>query len=142
MNIFLFWIGFTVFFNTLYHVTQKSVAPDAHPITSVIITYIVSLAVAVLVYPLFPYKGGFIESVRSVNWAAPLLGAVIVGIEIGYLMVYRSGWHLSYTSLVANVSVTMLLVPIGILVFHDQFSLIKAVGMVLSIAGLILLNVK
>jgi multidrug transporter EmrE-like cation transporter len=70
------------------------------------------------------------------------LGFAVVGLEIGFLLAYRAGWNISLAGLYANVIVALILIPIGIVFFKDQISVTKAVGIVLSIAGIIFISLK
>jgi drug/metabolite transporter (DMT)-like permease len=60
-------------------------------------------------------------------------------IELGFLLAYRQGWRLNRASLVSNVVVALLLVPVGAAVFREQVSLRMLVGVLLCVAGLLLL---
>ncbi|MGE5454724.1 MAG: hypothetical protein ACM3O9_05965, partial [Methylocystaceae bacterium] len=64
----------------------------------------------------------------------------IVGLELGFLLAYRVGWNISLGSLVANSIVALALIPIGILLYHEGFEINKIIGVVLCLAGLILIN--
>ena len=60
------------------------------------------------------------------------------GIELGFLLAYRAGWKISVAAVATNVAVTAVLIPIGIVIFKDQLSLRKVVGLILCILGLVL----
>jgi multidrug transporter EmrE-like cation transporter len=80
--------------------------------------------------------------VRKLNWASVGLGAVIVGLELGFLLAYRAGWNISVASLVANTTVALLLIPVGLLFFKEELSAVNILGIILAIAGLVLVNLK
>jgi drug/metabolite transporter (DMT)-like permease len=74
-----------------------------------------------------------------------LLPATIIGVgallvEVGFILMYRSGWLVSNASLSANVTASLLLVPIGILVFKESVSPTQLAGFVLGAAGLYLVS--
>ena len=79
-------------------------------------------------------------SVKELNWTSIVLGVSIVGHEFGYLMAYRAGWKISVGSLVADIILTLMLIPVGIFFYQEGFALNKTVGVVLCVIGLILLN--
>jgi uncharacterized membrane protein len=132
----------TVVCYLFYHVSSKSVPTDLNPIVSLVVTYGIALMVALLLLPVFPRTMGVQESFRKVNWASVVMGLAIFGIEMGYLYAYRSGWHINLAGVFSNVAVTVLLVPVGYMVFRDQLSMTKAFGILLCIAGMIVVNLK
>lgn len=69
-----------------------------------------------------------------------MLGVAIVGLEFGYIMAYRAGWNISVGSLVANIILAIVLIPVGIFFYKEGFDLNKVFGVILCLAGLILIN--
>lgn len=57
-------------------------------------------------------------------------------------MAYRSGWNISIGSLVANILLALILVPVGILFYKENFGFNKVLGIAFCIAGLIFINKK
>lgn len=135
-------IALTVLSNVLYHVFQKLIPGNVNPLLSLAVTYLVAATATLLLIPLFPLQGSIGAEVRKLNWASVGLGAVIVGLELGFLLAYRSGWNISIASLVANTTVALLLIPVGLLVFKEELSAVNILGIVLAIAGLVLVNLK
>jgi len=82
----------------------------------------------------------FFQAFKELNWTSILLGVSIVGLEFGYLMAYRAGWKISVGSLVANIALALMLIPIGILFFKEGFGFNKILGASFCIIGLILIN--
>ena len=62
----------------------------------------------------------------------------MAAIEVGFLLAYRAGWQIGITTIAANVAMTVILIPVGVVVFRDQLSLRNVVGLVFCIVGLIL----
>jgi uncharacterized membrane protein len=135
-------IALTVLSNVLYHVFQKLIPGNINPLVSLAVTYLIAAVATVLLIPLFPLQGSLGAEVRKLNWASVGLGAVIVGLELGFLLAYRAGWNISLASLVANTTVALLLVPVGLLFFKEELSAINILGIMLAIAGLVLVNLK
>ena len=63
-----------------------------------------------------------------------------MGLELGFLLVYRSGWKVSIAALFSNALVTVLLIPVGMLIFKEQLDLKKALGIALASVGLWLIG--
>jgi drug/metabolite transporter (DMT)-like permease len=132
-------IVLTVASNVLYHIAQKSIPGGAHPLTSLIVTYLVALLVTLLLWPLYPGGGPTWRSFSKLNWASLAVGVAIVGVEMGVLLAYRAGWRVGVLSTVVNVALVVVLLPIGLLFFGEHFSASNVAGLVLCVAGLWLL---
>jgi drug/metabolite transporter (DMT)-like permease len=104
------------------------------------VTYLVAAGLTLIA--LFFYKGeeGILDSFKSLNWTSVLLGFSILGLEFGYVMAYRAGWNISIGSLVANISLALMLIPVGVLLYKETFEIHKIFGAVLCIAGLWMIN--
>jgi multidrug transporter EmrE-like cation transporter len=61
-------------------------------------------------------------------------------LELGFLLAYRAGWNISLAGLVSNTTVAMLLLPVGLVLFRERLSGINAVGVVVALLGLVLMN--
>ena len=85
-----------------------------------------------------PGDKSFLSSVRESNWAVFVVGAAAACIEVGFLLAYRSGWKLSVAAVATNVAVTLMLVPIGIVIFKDHLSLRNVLGLIFCVLGLVL----
>jgi drug/metabolite transporter (DMT)-like permease len=124
----------------LYHVAQKAVPRTFSPFAAIIIAYLIGSAVCAVAM-LFDATGtSFRESLKAANWAVLLLGVAALMIEIGVLLVYRAGWEISLASVVINISVAAVLVPLGVLVFKEQPSLRSLAGIACCLLGLYLLS--
>ncbi len=135
-------IALTVLSNVLYHLFQKVIPGNVNPLLSLAVTYLVAATSTVLLLPFFPLQGTLGAEVRKLNWASLGLGAVIVGLELGFLLAYRAGWNLSLASLVANTTVALLLIPFGLLLYKEHLTPLNILGIVLALAGLVLVNLK
>lgn len=124
----------------VYHLFTRSIPAGVHPLVSIIITYLTAILICLALLPFFPLDASLGESLRRVNWASFAVGLAIVGIEMGFLLAYRAGWNISLAALIANVAVTVVLLPVGLLAFKERISLVQVIGMVLCIAGLVLVN--
>jgi len=133
-----FAVCLTIASNVLYHVAQKSIPAGAHPLMSLAVTYVVALALTLLLWPLYP-GGTPWRSIRALNWTSAGVGVAIVGVELGVLLAYRAGWRVSVGATMVNVALAVILVPVGLLLFGERFSLSNLVGLALCIAGLWLL---
>jgi uncharacterized membrane protein len=86
----------------------------------------------------FAGNKSFVSSIKESNWAVYVMGAAAACIEVGFLLAYRSGWRLSIAAVATNVAVTVMLVPIGIIIFKDHLSARNVLGLVFCVLGLVL----
>jgi drug/metabolite transporter (DMT)-like permease len=125
-----------------YHIFIKFTPVDANPMLSLVMTYLTSAILCVILLLFFPLKADLSGELRRLNWASFALALALVGLEVGFILVYRSGWNISTAALVVNVAVTILLIPIGLALFSEKLSVVNIMGILVSIAGLIMVNLK
>ena len=66
----------------------------------------------------------------------------LVGLEVGFLLVYRAGWNIGIAAVLVNVVASLILVPVAIFVFKDKLNWINIVGILVCLVGLVMLNWK
>jgi uncharacterized membrane protein len=121
-----------------YHISQKSIPRDMNPFLVTILAYFVGIVFCVICALAYPSRKTFAESLKETNWAVITLGVAAAAIELGFLLAYRAGWRISVAAVATNAAATLLLVPIGLVVFKDHLSLRNILGLVFCIAGLAL----
>ncbi len=65
---------------------------------------------------------------------------MIILLEGGWILVYRSGFQISNTSLMANIILAIILFLIGIIFLHEPITARKVIGIVVCIAGVYLIK--
>jgi uncharacterized membrane protein len=138
MTSFYFPLGLAVVGMLFYHLAQKSIPRGINPFFATVIAYLVGIAVCAVCGFTFPGNKSFVSSVRESNWAVFVVGAAAACIEVGFLLAYRMGWKISVAAMATNVAVTLMLVPIGIIVFKDHLSVRNILGLVFCVLGLVL----
>jgi uncharacterized membrane protein len=138
--LYIFSILIIVISNVIYNICTKSTPNKINPFASLIVTYLTAAFLAAIAGPFYTSEKGFTQSFGLLNWTSLTLGIAIVGLEFGYIMAYRAGWNISVGSLVANILLALILVPVGIILFKEGFCLNKTIGAALCIAGLVMLN--
>lgn len=139
MGLLAFAVVLTVGSNVLYHVSQKSIPGGAHPLMSLTVTYLVALALTLVLWPFYPGGAPSWRSLRGLNWASVAVGIAIVGVEMGVLLAYRAGWRVSVGSTMVNAALALLLIPIGVLYFGERLTAGNVTGILLCLGGLFLL---
>jgi multidrug transporter EmrE-like cation transporter len=142
MFLFYFSITLAIVSSALYHFTAKSTPSHVNFTVSLLVTYAVAFAVTLLGFFFFPATNGVLAELKQLNWASFGLAVAIVGIEFGFLLTYRAGWHLGIAAVVVNVVASLLLVPVTILLFKDKISWVNILGILVCLAGLVMLNWK
>lgn len=122
----------------MYHLSQKSIPKGMNPFFATIIAYLVGIILCAICAFIYPSGKSFVDSVKESNWAVFVVGVAVVCIELGFLLAYRAGWKISVTAVATNVALTVMLIPIGVLIFKDQLSVRNCVGLIFCILGLIL----
>lgn len=135
-------IGLTVASNVLYHIFMKLTPSNVNPVLSLTITYATAMAGTLFIYPFYPQQGAFLANLKQLNWASFALGFAIVGLELGFLLAYRLGWQISLAGIVSSISVAILLLPLGVLLFKETLSFANIIGLLFCLVGLMLVNYK
>lgn len=126
----------------LYHVSQKPTPWGVNPPISLMLTYSGAMGLTAFLLHFMPTRRGMLAEVRQLNWASVLLAVSVVGLEAGFLLVYRAGWNIGLAAVLANVAASLILVPVALLVFKDKLNWINIAGVVTCLAGLVMLNWK
>jgi len=126
----------------LYHVFIKLTPQGAHPAISLIVTYGVAALLCGGLLLFLPLRTSVADAFKQLNWATYALALAIVGLEIAYILAYRAGWRISIAAVLVNTTVTVMLIPIGLLAFREKLSAVNVAGILVAIAGLVMMNVK
>lgn len=140
MFIYVFSIILVVLSNVIYNVAQKSTPKGANPFTALLVTYITAAVLTIILSFFYKTEDNFLNSFAKLNWTSVALGIAIVGLEFGYLLAYRAGWNISVGSLVANIALALILIPVGIVAYREGFEVHKIIGVMLCLVGLVVIN--
>ena len=122
----------------VYQLCMKSVPAGLNPMSALATIFTSALICTFIASRLFAFEGPSF-SFSEVSWQAALVGVAIVGIELGYLLMYRSGWTLAAATLIGMGGAAVLLAIIGAVAFQQPLSLRYILGIALCISGLYLL---
>jgi multidrug transporter EmrE-like cation transporter len=142
MSLFYFSITLAIVSSALYHFVAKSTPSNVNFTVSLLVTYAVAFVVTLFGFFFFPATDGVAIELKKLNWASIGLAVAVVGIEFGFLLVYRSGWNLGIAAVLTNVVASLILVPVAIFLFKDKISWINIAGILVCLAGLVMLNWK
>jgi drug/metabolite transporter (DMT)-like permease len=139
MNQALFFLAIAALGNVTYHLGQKTISPSANPMVLLMAVYAVAFVICGVAAPFFQSGARAFEPGQVLGWPVLVLGAGVVLIEIGFLLAYRSGNMLQWSGVAVNGAAAVLLIPIALVVFREPFSPLRLAGIVLTLAGLLLL---
>lgn len=123
-----------------YQYFAKRIPVSLNPIVSVLAMYVVVLVLGFILLLLFPAEGGLQYHFRQLSWIHLMLAASIIMVALGFLLMYRYGWHLSTGNLVTGVIANVILVGIGVGILGENVSSVNSVGIVLCILGVVLIS--
>ncbi len=141
MFLFYFSITLAICSSALYHFVAKSTPANVNFTVSLLVTYGVAFVATLLTFFFFP-TSNVVAELKQLNWASVGLAVAVMGIEFGYLLMYRAGWNLGIASVLVTVLAALILVPVAVFVFKDKISWINIAGVVVCLAGLVMLNWK
>jgi multidrug transporter EmrE-like cation transporter len=140
MFLFYFSISLAIASSALYHFVAKSTPSNVNFTVSLLVTYAIAFVITLIGFLFFPVKNSMMAEIRQLNWASIGLAIAVVGIEFGFLLTYRAGWNLGIAAVLVNVVASLILVPVAILVFRDDITWINILGILVCLAGLVMLN--
>jgi multidrug transporter EmrE-like cation transporter len=139
------WLSLAIVATVAYHLVFKLTPATVNPFLSLFVTYslvaLVFLGVLVVTGAgpggsAFDWRGEF----TRLNWTAVALALAIVGLDIGFLMLYRSGFEVSLGAIVTQTAAGVLLVIAGAAFFRESLSLTNLIGVGLCVLGLWLVH--
>ena len=135
-------IALVVVSNTLYQICAKSVPDGMNPLASLTFTYLIGAIVSCVLYFALNRNANLIREFRMLNWAPVVLGIVIVGLEVGFIYAFRAGWQISTAQVVSSAILAVILIFVGYLLYHEAITWNKIVGIIICLAGLVLINYR
>ena len=125
--------------NTFYNICTKSTPQNIQPFASLTLTYLVSAGISLVLFFVFSEDKNLLAEMSKANWAAYVLGIVLVLLEVGWIYMYRVGWKISVASVVANIGLACALLLVGVLFYKEVLTLRQLSGILLCMASMFLL---
>jgi drug/metabolite transporter (DMT)-like permease len=125
--------------NTIYNISTKSTPSDVNAFASLATSYFIAMLGSVVMFFITSDSKNLLVEVSKTNWSALALGIAIVGLEFGYICIYRAGWKIGVASLVANISLACVLLLVGLFVYKEVVTLKQLLGMGICAIGLMLI---
>lgn len=143
MFAYIWPIALVVCANTIYQICAKSMPADINPLAALTVTYFIAMVTSgVLYFALNRKEANLLAEYGKLNWVPFVFGLVLVGLEVGFVFAYKAGWQVNTASVVQASIVTIVLIFVGYLVFHEPLAWNMLVGVGICTIGLIFINMK
>jgi drug/metabolite transporter (DMT)-like permease len=139
-NMQLAWLSLAVAATVAYHLVLKLTPAGVNPLLSLLVTYGIVALLFAGVLAIGPGNFDWRQELRLLNWTALGLAVTIIALDLGFILLYRSGYEVSLGALVTQSAAAMLLLATGVLVFREKLSLANGLGVLFCLAGLWLVN--
>ena len=125
--------------NTIYNISAKSTPAAINSFASLSVTYLIAMICSTVMYFVTSGQKNLLLELSKTNWTTYALGLAIVGLEFGFLCVYRAGWKISMANLFASIALACVLLIVGFFLYKETLSLRQILGMAACVIGLILI---
>ena len=130
--------------NVCYHLSSRFASRTANPFAALVAAYLVGAAGALALY--FATErtglGSLVAQAKELNGANLLLGLAIIGLEGGFLYLYRAGWSVSVGPILSYTGLAVALLAIGALFLGEHVGWRQVFGVALCLAGIALVTPK
>lgn len=134
------WLGGIVLIQSgqiTYHLLLKRVGAQGSPTALLIVVYVCA---ALLVGGIELMSNGTSSFAVPAPGIAVALGAAVVAIELGFILMYRAGGEVSSSPLISLSIGAILLVFVGAAFLHESVTAAKLAGVGMTLAGVFLLS--
>lgn len=126
--------------NTIYQICAKGVPDSINTFAALSVTYIVAALSAVVLYFITQKNPDLLAEYHHLNWSSFLLGVSIVGLETGFILMYKAGWEVSTAQIVASAFLAVVLIFVGYFLYKEAITARRIIGIAVCLAGLYLIN--
>ena len=126
--------------NCFYNICTKSMPKGANTFGALTITYLAAGGLSAVLFAASVKPSAYVHELGKANWTSYVLGLSIVGIEVGYVFLYRSGWKVSNGALTSSMCLALALLVIGFLVYREHISIKQLAGILVCGLGLLLIH--
>ena len=129
-----------IFSNVLYQICAKAAPEEMNPLASLTVTYLVSAILSGLLYYALNRDADLFREYGGLTWAPFAFGAVLVGLEVGFIYAYKAGWPVSTAAIVQSAFLSIALLFVGAALYGEAITWNKVVGVAFCLIGLAFLN--
>ncbi|MCF0123233.1 MAG: EamA family transporter [Ruminiclostridium sp.] len=126
--------------NTFYHICSKSTPENINIFASLSVTYAVGMVASLVIFFLTRQDTSLLAEYRHLTWTSFVLGLSVVGLEAGFILMYKAGWNVSTGQLVQSALLAIVLLVVGFLLYRESISLRQVIGVFVCMGGLYLMS--
>ena len=119
----------------------KSTPNEVNAFATLSVTYLVAAGVSFATFFITSKNKNILTEFSKTNWTTFVLGVVIVGLELGYILAFRNGWKMNTASVTANITLAVALIFVSMIFYKESITLKQIAGIVLCGGGLVLINI-
>ncbi len=124
--------------NVFYSLFQNLIPSNVNPAIALSCIYLGGLVFAI---PLYIKNKDKYKKANKGLWKRAIIFALInIGLDLGFMLAFKSGWSIGYFNIVTNISILILILLIGIIFKKEKISLINFIGIIIGLLGLSILN--
>lgn len=123
-----------------YNISAKGIPGKINLFAGLFVTYSTMAIFAIIVFSASSGGETMIDIAKGVNWSVFTYGLAAVGIETGYILLYRAGWNISLGGVVCNILTVVSMITVGLLIFRESLDLKQIIGICFCVIGLIFIN--
>ena len=126
--------------NIVYQLSSRGAAKNVNPFAALVVAYAIATVASLALFFATAKDSSLAAQVRELNWANYALGLSIIGLEGGFLCLYRAGWSASVGPIVTYSAVAVLLLLIGAFFLGEHVGWKQIAGVALCLAGIALVT--
>ncbi len=126
--------------NLIYHICAKSMPEKLNPFAALTVAYAIGMVVSAVLFFVLNPQSNLLNEYKNLNWTSFVMGIFIVGIEVGYMYLYKSGWNINNGYVVVSIALTVSLIIVGHFLYGENLSIIKLIGVILCTIGVIMMR--
>jgi len=126
--------------NALYDISAKAFPEGLNAQAGLTAYYIIAAVVSFTLFYLTSETKDFPAELKKVTWATFTLALGCTGIDLGYVLLFRAGWNISYGSLACNIMIAVTLIIVGKILFREYINRYHLLGISLCLTGFALIN--
>ena len=118
----------------------KAVPQKTNTWLSLTATYGASAIFCLLLFFATAADKNIIQQYQNINVYAALLGFAVIGLEFGFIEMYKKGWPVSQAGLMVNAMSAILLAIVGFLLYKEKITIKQIFGIIICIIGMFLVT--
>lgn len=143
MIAYIWPIALVVTANVVYQICAKSMPADINPLAALTVTYMIAaVSSGVLYFAINRGSANLIAEYSKLNWVPFVFGLVLVGLEVGFIYAYKAGWQINTAAIVQSAFLAVVLIFVGLLLYHEPLTWNKLAGVGICVVGLVFINMK